>query len=42
MNFALDFRSQGQFFVELILPGGPNHRKKNFENFLKNSKILKY
>ena len=33
MNFGLDLRSQRQFFVELILPGGPNHRKRCFENF---------
>ena len=34
MNFGLDLRSQRQFFVELISPGGPNHRKKNFKKFL--------
>ena len=25
MNFALGFRSQRRFFVDLISPGGPNH-----------------
>ena len=42
MNFALDFRYQRQFFVELISIGGPNHRKRNFEKFLENFEILKY
>ena len=39
MNFALDFRSQRQFFAELISPGGPDHRKKIFEEFLEIQKF---
>ena len=43
MNFALDFRSQRQFFAELISPGGPNHQKKFLRFFwkIKNFEVLK-
>ena len=43
MNFALGFRSQKQFFAELISPGGPNHQKKFLRIFwkFKNFEVLK-
>ena len=39
MNFALGFRSQRQFFAELISPVGPNNKKKIFEEFLEIQKF---
>ena len=40
MLFALAFRSQRKFFVDLIMPGEPRHQE-NFEKFWENSKVLK-